>query len=169
MMRGLLTSMVLVFGVACGAGGSDPAGLGAGGEKADEPGYPGGSDDGGGTGSPPEITALDVIYDDYASLGDVLRVEIEYTDADEDVFDTESGAGGSVILSVSGEGSEPEEITASIGSATGGASDAFIDPDSGAVVMVLGSIDAEVTYDLGVILVDMEGNESAEATGSYAP
>jgi hypothetical protein len=37
------------------------------------------------------------------------------------------------------------------------------------VVIVLGSIDSQVSYDLGVILVDMAGNESAEVSGAYQP
>ena len=166
--KGLGLSVVVAFGVACG-GGSDPVGFGAGGDKADEPGYPGSTGSDATVGSAPEITSLDVIFDDYASLGEVLRVEIEYSDADDDVFDSESGSGGSVLIAVTGEGSEPQEISAAIGSATSGSSDAFVDPDSGAVVVVLGSIDSQTSYELGVILIDMEGNESAEATGSYAP
>lgn len=168
MMRGLWMTLVVGLGVACGSGGSDGAGLSSGGDKGEPPEYPS-TGDSETDGAPPEITSLDVIYDDYASLGDVLRVEVEYTDADEDVFDAESGSGGSIVISVEGEGSEAQDVEAAIGSATGGASEAFIDPDSGKVVAVLGSIDAELTYTLGVILIDMAGNESAEASGSYEP
>lgn len=168
LMKALSMCLVMGAGVACG-GGTDPVGFGAGGDKGEEPGYPSSGGGGGADGSPPEITSLDVIFDDYASLGEVLRVEVEYTDADEDVFDSETGAGGTVVISVTGEGSEAQEINADIGSATSGSSDAFVDPDTGAVVVVLGSIDSQVSYELGVILIDMEGNESAEASGSYAP
>lgn len=168
MLRSAWMSLVVMFGVACG-GGSDPAGFGSGGEKSEEPGYPESSGSGATEGSPPEITSLDVIFDDYASLGEVLRVEVEYTDADEDVFDSESGSGGSIVIAITGESEEAQEITAAIGSATSGSSEAFIDPDTGAVVVVLGSIDSQVAYDLGVILVDMAGNESAEASGAYEP
>jgi len=161
-------SLVVVFGVACG-GGTDPVGFGSGGEKSDEPGYPGSDGTTAASGNAPEITSLNVIFDDYASLGEVLRVEVEYTDADEDVFDSESGEGGQVLIDVTGESDEPQEVTADIGSASSGSSDAFVDPDSGAVVVVLGSIDSQVSYDLGVILVDMAGNESAEVAGAYEP
>jgi hypothetical protein len=92
-------SLVLVFGVACG-GGTDPVGFGAGGEKSDEPGYPGSDGTTAASGNAPEITSLNVIFDDYASLGEVLRVEVEYTDADEDVFDSETGEGGQVLIDV---------------------------------------------------------------------
>ena len=99
----------------------------------------------------------------------MLIVEVEYTDADGDVYDAESGEGGSLLMSVDGEGEESQQLSASIGSATGESSEAYIDPDSGNVVAVLGSIDPELAYTVNVVLRDMAGNESEAAQGSYSP
>ena len=167
MMRGILLGMVLTFGVAC-AGGSEENKFGSGGESQGAPDFDGTT---GSTmsGSPPEIIGLDVILDDFGSEGDVLIVEVEYTDADGDVYDAESGEGGSLLMSVDGEGEESQQLSASIGSATGESSEAYIDPDSGNVVAVLGSIDPELAYTVNVVLRDMAGNESEAAQGSYSP
>ncbi len=166
-MRGLWIGMVLAVGMACN-GGADGTPFGSGGEKGEEPGYPGEN----GTsmeGSPPEITSLNVVLDDFGSEGDVLIVEVGFTDADDDVYDAESGEGGTLMMSVEGEGGDAQDLSASIGSATGESSDAYIDPDSGSIISVLGSIDPELSYTLTVTLQDIAGNMSMEAEGSYSP
>ena len=167
MMRGLWIGMVLAVGVACN-GGADGTPFGSGGEKGEEPGYPG-EDGTSMEGSPPEITSLNVVLDDFGSEGDVLIVEVGFTDADDDVYDAESGEGGMLMMSVEGEGGDAQDLSASIGSATGESSEAYIDPDTGSIISVLGSIDPELSYTLTVTLQDIAGNTSMEAEGSYSP
>ena len=166
-MRGLSIGMVLAVGMACN-GGADGTPFGSGGEKGEEPGYPG-TTASGLDGSPPEITSLDLVLDDFGSEGDVLVIEVGFTDADDDVYDAESGEGGMLNMSVEGEGGDAQQLSAAIGSATGEASEAYIDSDSGSVVSVLGSIDPELSYTVTVTLQDIAGNESMEAEGSYSP
>ena len=91
MMRGLWIGMVLAMGMACN-GGADGTAFGQGGDKSEAPGYPG-TTGSGAEGSPPEITSLDIVLDDFGSEGDVLVVEVGFTDADDDVYDAESGEG----------------------------------------------------------------------------
>ncbi len=166
-MRGILFGFVLTLGVAC-SGGAEENKFGAGGENSGAPDLDGTT----GTtasGSPPEITSLDVVLDDFGSEGDVLVVEVGYADEDGDVYDAESGEGGMLMMSVSGEGTEPQQLSAGIGSATGESSQAYIDPDSGKVVSVISSIDPETSYTIDVSLQDIAGNESEPAQANYSP
>jgi hypothetical protein len=168
MMRGLWMSLLVSFAVACGGGTTAP-GFGAGGDKQGEPGYPGSTGGGSGEGSAPEIVSLDVVLDDFGSEGYVLIIDVEYTDADDDVYDADADSGGTLQMSVSGEGSEAQDVSASIGSATGGATEAYIDPETGNVVSALSSIDPDIAYTVDVTLVDMAGNASETVQGSYTP
>jgi len=159
MMKRALWAAVASLGIACGAGGSDDEGLSSGGEKIEEPDY--GDGGSGSTGSPPEITAVDVVLDSNPD-GDVLEFSVAYTDADDDVYDGASG--GTLNLSVTEGDGEAETFSPEVGSAT-----APVDSDTGEIIFTLSNVDADTDYAVTLSITDMEGNTSDEVNADYTP
>ncbi len=160
MMKRALWAASACLGIACGAGGSNAAGLASGGDKVDEPGY---GEDGssGGSGSAPEITSVDVVLDSNPD-GDVLEFSVAYTDEDSDVYDGASG-GTINLLVMEGEG-EAESFAPEVGSST-----APVDSDTGEIIFTLSNVDADTSYEVTISITDMEGNTSDEVAADYTP
>ncbi len=155
-----LCAVLAAIAIGCGEPYTDNVHIG--GEKYD---YSSDSTGGGSDGSAPEITGLSVVLDENPGTGFILELTVSYTDADDDVVSATAGeAGGTIEITVTEDGTELDPLQAEVGG-----SEAPVDADSGDIITVVTNIDDQSSYDVSVVLIDMAGNESAAASGSYTP
>lgn len=115
----------------------------------------------------PVIEDVSVAFEDYPGVGDVIEMQITWSDAQDDM------EGGRVFYNVTGDQYDNEPFTLDVvldSDVSGAANEAYIDSDTGKIILALAGVDTTQTYTFTEILIqDALNNDSATVEATLEP
>jgi hypothetical protein len=118
-----------------------------------------GTDTGEGTGHPPVISSLDVLWQEFGNEGVVMYADAEVVDADGDLV------GGIAKFDITADGENPIGFEQAIEDCTDVSGACWIDPN---LIIAIPDVITSYDYTMALWVIDAAGNASDRASGFLA-